>query len=125
MVAGWVQQWQRKRLSVWVQRECGVESAETMCEQIVPLVKLNGEQSLLYKYFKYVYLRFNHQKYWFESLYVYVCISKYDISIEYRNCFCIESCRKELIVPLINSIIELKICILDRSMVENRFHNYK
>ena len=30
-----------------------------------------------------------------------------------------ERCRKELIVPLINSTIDLKICILDRSTVWN------
>ena len=34
-----------------MKRECGVESTETVCEKIVPLVKLNEEQSLLFKYF--------------------------------------------------------------------------
>ena len=38
-------------MSVRVKRECGVESTETVCEKIVPLVKLNEEQSLLFKYF--------------------------------------------------------------------------
>ena len=38
-------------MSVWVKRECGVESVETVFEKIVPVVKLNEEQSLLCKYF--------------------------------------------------------------------------
>ena len=33
--------------------------------------------------------------------------------------FCEECYRKELIVPLINSTIDLKICIIDRSTVQN------
>ena len=33
-----------------MKRECGVESTEIVSEKIVPLVKLNEEQSLLCKY---------------------------------------------------------------------------
>ena len=84
-----------------MKRECGVESAKTVCGKIVSQVKLNEEQSLLCKYL---------------NLSVYGCILKSDIRI--GDCY-----GKELIVPMINSITELKICILDRSMVQKGHHS--